>query len=96
MKRIGLSDSQVCHTLIGYSNGFMTMICGQTVLTKETTCVGKGDSVCTWMTRTKKEWESETNTEEELHYYHETPIMRELEYTYEQLLAPAKICYSFI
>ncbi|WP_428909568.1 XylR N-terminal domain-containing protein [Niallia sp. Krafla_26] len=90
VKRIGLSDSQVCHTLIGYSNGFMTTICEQPVLTKEITCVGKGDSVCSWMTRTKKEWEAETNVEEELHYYHETPIMKELEYTYEQLLHQQK------
>ncbi|KAA9021032.1 XylR N-terminal domain-containing protein [Niallia endozanthoxylica] len=84
VKRLGLSHTQVCHTLIGYSSGFMTTICGQTVLAKETTCVGKGDSVCTWITRTKKEWDS--MMEEELSFYQETPIMEELEYTYEQLL----------
>ena len=28
--------------------------------------------------------------EEELSYYHETPIMEELEYTYEQLLEQQK------
>ena len=84
VKRLGLSETQVCHTLIGYSSGFMTTICGQTVLAKETTCVGKGDPVCTWMTRTKKEWDS--MMEDELTYYQETPIMEELEFTYEQLL----------
>lgn len=90
VKRNGITDHQVCHTLIGYSNGFMSTICGQTVLTKEITCVGKGDSECVWMTRTKKEWESYTNIEEELHYYLETPIMKELEYTYEHLLHQQK------
>lgn len=84
VKRLGLSDTQVCHTLIGYSSGFMTTICGQTVLAKEITCVGKGDPVCTWITRTKKEWDR--MMEDELSYYQETPIMEELEYTYEQLL----------
>ncbi|MCQ6275551.1 XylR N-terminal domain-containing protein [Bacillus sp. V3B] len=84
VKRLGISDTQVCHTLIGYSSGFMSTICGQSVLAKEMTCVGKGDSECSWITRTQKEWESDM--QEELHFYHETPIMEELEYTYEQLL----------
>ena len=84
VKRLGISDTQVCHTLVGYSNGFMSTICGHTVLTKEITCVGKGDAECSWITRTQKEWQSDMN--EELYYYEEIPIMKELEYTYEQLL----------
>ena len=88
VKRLGISDTQVCHTLIGYTSGFMSTICGQTVLAKEITCVGKGDSECSWITRTQKEWESDM--EEELHFYYETPIMEELEYTYEQLLEQQK------
>ena len=88
LKRQGLSDTQVCHTLIGYSSGFMTTICGQTVLAKETTCIARGDSVCTWITRTKKEWDS--MMEDELSYYQEVSIMEELEYTYEQLLEQQK------
>src|SRR3954470_5539999 len=88
IKRLGLSNTQVCHTLIGYSSGFMSTICGQFVLAKEITCVGKGDSECSWITRTQKGWESDM--QEELHFYHETPIMEELEYTYEQLLEQQK------
>jgi hypothetical protein len=88
IKRLGLSDSQVCHTLIGYSSGFMSTICGQFVLAKEITCVGKGDSECSWITRTQKGWESDM--QEELHFYHETSIMEELEYTYEQLVEQQK------
>ena len=63
VKRLGISDTPVCHTLIGYSSGFMSTICGQTVLAKEITCVGKGDSECSWITRTQKEWESEMQEE---------------------------------
>lgn len=88
VKRLGISDTQVCHTLIGYSSGFMTTICGQPVLAKELTCVGKGDPECSWITRTQKEWES--GMYEELSFYNETPIMEELEYTYEQLLERQK------
>lgn len=88
IKRLGISETHVCHTLIGYSSGFMSTICGQSVLAKEITCVGKGDSECSWITRTQKEWESEM--QEELHFYDETPIMKELEYTYEQLLEQQK------
>ena len=32
IKRLGLSNTQVCHTLIGYSSGFMSTICGKSVL----------------------------------------------------------------
>ena len=88
IKRLGISDTQVCHTLIGYSSGFMTTICKQPVFAKERTCVGKGDSECSWITKTQKEWE--IDMQEELHFYHETPIMKELEYTYEQLLEQQK------
>ncbi len=88
IKRLGISDTQVCHTLIGYSSGFMSTICGQPVLAKELTCVGKGDPECIWITRTQKEWES--GMYEELPFYNEKPIMEELEYTYEQLLERQK------
>ena len=88
VKRLGISDTQVCHTLIGYSSGFMSTICGQTVLAKETTCVGKGDSECSWITRTQKEWDRICKMN--CIFYHETPIMEELEYTYEQLLEQQK------
>ena len=54
IKRLGISDTQVCHTLIGYSSGFMSTICGQPVFAKEITCVGKGDSECSWITGHKK------------------------------------------
>lgn len=66
IKRLGISDTQVCHTLIGYSSGFMSTICKQPVLSQEITCVGKGDSECSWITRTQKEWESDMEEEDKL------------------------------
>ncbi|MGE7762167.1 XylR N-terminal domain-containing protein [Peribacillus sp. NPDC097895] len=85
IKRIGISKTPVCHTLIGYSSGFMSTVSGEPLLAKEITCVGKGDSECRWILRTQKEWESEMQ-KGELPFYNETPIVKELEYTYEQLL----------
>ncbi|MEW9672456.1 XylR N-terminal domain-containing protein [Ammoniphilus sp. 3BR4] len=84
IKWLGQSKTQVCHTLIGFASGFMTTIFGQTLLAKEVTCVGKGDSECRWIVKTQKEWESDMN--EELDVYNETPIVKELEYTYDQLV----------
>ncbi|MFJ7746752.1 XylR N-terminal domain-containing protein [Peribacillus sp. NPDC097295] len=85
IKRIGLSKTPVCHTLIGYSSGFMSTVSGEPLMAKEIACVGKGDSACRWILRTQKEWESELQKDEQP-FYNETPILKELEYTYEQLL----------
>ncbi|WP_419887913.1 V4R domain-containing protein [Neobacillus niacini] len=86
IKHLGHSKSSVCHTLIGYASGFMSTIFGETLLAKEVTCVGKGDDGCSWVIKPKKDWENELATDEVLEFYNETPIVMELEYTYDQLL----------
>jgi hypothetical protein len=43
-----------------------------------------GDSECSWEIKPQKEWES--GLQDELASYNEIPIVKELEYTYEQLL----------
>ncbi|MEH7544525.1 XylR N-terminal domain-containing protein [Neobacillus vireti] len=86
LKRFGISNGPVCHTLIGFASGFMTTIFGEPLLAREITCVGKGDSKCCWEMKPKKEWETELQDEHELDFYNETPIVKELEYTYDQLL----------
>jgi predicted hydrocarbon binding protein len=84
VKLHGISDCPVCHTLTGYASGYMSTISGQNLLTKELTCVGMGDSECSWEIKPQKEWES--GLQDELASYNEIPIVKELEYTYEQLL----------
>ncbi|MFC4802990.1 V4R domain-containing protein [Neobacillus sp. GCM10023253] len=86
LKGIGKSNGPVCHTLIGFASGFMSTIFGETLLARETTCVGKGDSECRWVIKPKKEWEQELQEEDALDFYNETPIVKELELTYDQLL----------
>jgi predicted hydrocarbon binding protein/sugar diacid utilization regulator len=82
IKLHGISKYPVCHTLTGYASGYMSTISGQSLLAKELTCVGMGDHVCSWEVKPQKEWEREN----ELASYNEIPIVKELEYTYEQLL----------
>ncbi|MBS4213894.1 XylR N-terminal domain-containing protein [Neobacillus rhizophilus] len=84
IRLLGQSTTPVCHTLVGYSSGFMSTVCGQRVLVKEVSCIGKGDSECRWIVRAQKEWDEEGIDEGAI--LHETPIVKELEYTYEQLL----------
>ncbi len=86
INRFGLSNGPVCHTLIGFASGFMTTIFGEPVLAREVTCVGKGDPECRWVMKPKKEWDKEPQDENELDFYNETPIVKELELTYDQLL----------
>lgn len=84
INRFGISDSPVCHTLVGYASGYMSTVCNHTVIAKEVSCVGKGDSECRWIVKSLTDWNDEVQGE--LQYYCETPIVKELEYTYEQLL----------
>lgn len=89
IKWLGRSKAPVCHTLIGFASGFISTIFGQTLLAKEVTCVGKGDADCRWIIKPQKEWEREVG--DELNDYNETPIVEELEYTYDQLLEQKNI-----
>ncbi|WP_028782146.1 XylR N-terminal domain-containing protein [Thalassobacillus devorans] len=84
IEQFGISDEPVCNTLVGYASGFLSEVCNQTVLFKEVSCVGKGDEVCKWVGRTVDYWTNEMN--DELKYYKEEPIVKELELTYEKLL----------
>src|SRR5690606_36484525 len=84
IKQFGLSDEPLCHTLVGYARGFLTEVCNQTVLFKEISCVGKGDDICRFVGRTVDYWDEEMH--EEMKYYTEEPIIKELKVTYEKLL----------
>ncbi|KZE38996.1 hypothetical protein AV656_08855 [Bhargavaea cecembensis] len=90
IKRLGLSDEPVCHTLIGYASGFMSTVFGESLYAKELECVGKGDQVCRWEVKTERQW-AEENQAEHNHLQEETTIVEELEFTYEQLLEQQKV-----
>ncbi|WP_338473002.1 XylR N-terminal domain-containing protein [Niallia sp. XMNu-256] len=84
MRGYGQSHSSVCYTLIGYASGYLTKICNQMVIVKELSCQAKGDQFCRWIGKSLDYWNGEVD--EELKLYQESPIVEELELTYEKLL----------
>ncbi|MEH7177117.1 V4R domain-containing protein [Neobacillus vireti] len=84
LKHHGKSDTPICHTLTGYASGYMSTICKKSVIVKEISCIAKGDPECRFEMKLKEDWGMEI--QEELKFYHESNIIEELEYTYEQLL----------
>ncbi|WP_082818700.1 XylR N-terminal domain-containing protein [Bhargavaea cecembensis] len=84
ISQFGTADEPVCHTLVGYVSGFLTEISNQTVLMKEVSCTGAGDGTCRFVGRTSDYWTEDMH--EELKYFTEEPIVKELELTFEKLL----------
>ncbi|MGJ9385259.1 XylR N-terminal domain-containing protein [Salipaludibacillus sp. CF4.18] len=84
LQQFGKDEFPVCHTLIGYASGYYSEICQHTVLFKEITCKGTGASECYYVGKSLSEWDGEVD--EELQYYENATIVKELETTYEQLL----------
>ncbi|PAQ16141.1 PucR family transcriptional regulator [Bacillaceae bacterium SAOS 7] len=81
---LGLSDVPVCFTLTGYASGYVTRLVGDTVIFKETQCIGTGAEDCRWVGKLASEWGEEAS--EQIGYCQEQPILRELEVTNEKLL----------
>ncbi|UTR07536.1 XylR N-terminal domain-containing protein [Alkalihalobacillus sp. LMS6] len=82
-KRLGVADTPVCYTLLGYSSGFMSTIFERELIARELTCTGAGHAECRWVIRLKEEWEQDAH--EDIYNQHSSPIVQELEYTYDQL-----------
>lgn len=81
---LGLSDVPVCFTLTGYASGYVTRLVGDTVIFKETQCIGTGAEDCRWIGKLASQWGEEAA--EQIGYCQEQPILRELEVTNEKLL----------
>lgn len=84
INQIGVSSVPVCYTLAGYASGFVSEVTGERVIFKEVCCCGAGGSECRAVGKTAAEWGNEIK--DELYYLQETPILDELELTYEKLL----------
>jgi len=81
---LGYSNSPVCYTLTGYASGNVSFLLGEKVLIKEIQCEGQGAPCCLWEGRLLSDWEQ--GDEEQLFYYKEFPIIKELEQTNEKLM----------
>jgi PucR family transcriptional regulator, purine catabolism regulatory protein len=84
LRQFGFSHTPVCYTLIGYASGYLSRICNQMVIFKELSCQAEGHSECKWIGRSLDYWNGEVD--DELQFYQESPIVKELELTYEKLL----------
>lgn len=85
LDHFGPSEVPVCHTLAGYSSGLMSTIFNKPLIAKEITCVASGDHACQWMVRPKEEWRGDVD-HLPVGLLDSTPIVKELEVTYDQLL----------
>jgi PucR family transcriptional regulator, purine catabolism regulatory protein len=83
LKRFGLSDRPVCHTLVGYASGYLSSILGKKVIAKEIQCKAMGHEHCRAVCHTVKEWNGEVD--QELKYYKMDNIIDELDQTFEKL-----------
>ncbi|WP_413310082.1 XylR N-terminal domain-containing protein [Bacillus sp. 1P10SD] len=92
LNRFGKSDSPICYTLRGYVTGFMSTICGKTIIAKETSCIAMGHPVCRWSFKPLEEWGDEIS--EEYQYYSESTIIKDYKYTYQQLLEQRNYIYK--
>jgi anti-anti-sigma regulatory factor/predicted hydrocarbon binding protein len=61
LKLMGKSDEPVCHTLTGYASGWSSAFMGLPMIAIETSCVGKGDAICTAEIRRADAWGPEAN-----------------------------------
>ncbi|MEC1770441.1 XylR N-terminal domain-containing protein [Schinkia azotoformans] len=84
LNQFGMTDLPICYTLIGYASGFYSTICGHTVIFKELSCKGMGMHECKYIGKSIHNWNGEAD--EELKYYENSTIIKELERTYETLL----------
>ena len=84
LRQFGFSHTPVCYTLIGYASGYLSRICNQMVIFKERIMSGRGKHECKWVGKSLDYWEGEVD--DELQFYQESPIVKELELTYEKLL----------
>lgn len=78
------AQSPVCYALTGYASGYLTKICNQMVIVKELSCQAEGQHACKWVGKSLDLWNGEID--KELKLYQESPIVKELELTYEKLL----------
>lgn len=89
INQIGITTCPVCYTLSGYASGFVTGVTGEKIIFKEVYCRAAGNSECKAIGKSHFLWGNEIK--EELYYLNETPIVEELEVTFEQLLQEREI-----
>lgn len=83
LRKFGISHSPVCYTMLGYASGYLSKICNQMVIFKEISCQAEGNHECICIGKSLDLWDGEVD--DELQFFQESPIVKELEVTYEKL-----------
>jgi DNA-binding NtrC family response regulator len=63
----GRADAPACWTICGLASGYLSRSSGNTIYVLEDRCMGKGDSACHLIGRTREEWGDDRA--EELHFF---------------------------
>lgn len=84
LQQFGRAESPICYTLTGYASGYLSTVCKQTCIVKEIQCQAEGHEKCIWVGKSLDYNDEETK--DEWQFYERTPIVQELEETYEKLL----------
>ncbi|KIL45119.1 XylR N-terminal domain-containing protein [Jeotgalibacillus soli] len=83
LKLFGLSETPVCHTIVGYASGYLSTVLGERVIVKEVECKAMGHENCRCICKTVKEWNGEVDNE--ITYYQSNSLINELDQAYEKL-----------
>ena len=84
LRKFGFAHSPVCYTMLGYASGYLSSVCNQMVVFKEISCQAEGHDKCICIGKSLDYWDGEVD--DQLQYFQESPIVKELELTYEKLL----------
>jgi DNA-binding NtrC family response regulator len=68
----GRADSPVCWTTCGCASGYLSRTSGKRIYVLEDRCMGKGDTICHLIGRTREEWGDERAGE--LHFFDPTRL----------------------
>jgi len=83
LKTHDLGTEPVCHTLCGYTSGYLSTVLEQPILVKEVECRAMGDEHCKIICMPVDKWGDEITSE--LGYYQGTSIIKELDEITAQL-----------
>jgi two-component system response regulator HydG len=84
----GQSDVATCWTLCGLQSGYRSRILGREVYLLEDRCVGKGDTACHLVARTREEWGQERA--DDLRFYSASSVMESLDTSVRDVIEALK------
>lgn len=72
LAHLGQSDNSVCWTVCGLMSGYLSRAAGKEIYVLEESCIGRGDTVCHLLGRTREEWGNDRT--DELRFFHSGAI----------------------